>query len=848
MRTRLREHGLAQARTFSWDRSALAALAAMEQLVAGAAPAADMPWERQQQLSSDRYRDLLRKVAREYRTASHPDDEELKLLAEVMARNLQLTERIRRGRALPDKLSWRIEGPFDSSYSLALLNRETALALTQLGHDVALHSTEGPGDFAPNPAFLQANPALAKLHALVATMSQEQADVCSRNLYPPRVEDMRSRLNLLHHYAWEESAFPHEWVTAFNEHLQGMTCLSKHVQKVMVDQGVCVPMHTSGCGVDHWLRVKADRPRPAPGRAFRFLHVSSCFPRKGADVLLRAYGAAFTNADDVTLVIKTFANPHNEIRTWLADARRDNPAYPDVVILEEDMSDGELKGLLEQCHVLVAPSRAEGFGMPLAEAMLSGLPVITTGWSGQLDFCTPETAWLVDFTFTPAQTHFGLFGSVWAEPDQDHLAGTMREVHALPPTERRARADRGRELLLSQFTWRHVAERLVESARTFSMPGNPGEQRIGWISTWNTKCGIATYSSHLIHSLPADVTVFAAHAPERTAVDGTEVVRCWEQGDHDTLDELSAAIDAAGVTTLVLQFNYGFFQLERLAEFLLAQRAAGRVVIVTLHATIDPEHVRHKRLEILVPALRACQRVLVHSPADLNRLKRHRLLDNVTLFPHGILDWPEPTPRAPARTFEIASYGFFLPHKGLPQLVEAVALLHREGREVRLNMVNAEYPIADSAQLVAEVKALAQGLMVSHLVEFCTDFLDDHASLHKLNAADLVVFPYQNTGESASGAVRYGLASGRPVAVTPLAIFDDVQAVTFRLPGQTPQDIAAGIARLMDDIAAGAPRIADMQAEAGRWRASHRYSRLGERLYNMMNALHAEQAASPQPL
>ena len=843
MRTRLREHGLAQARTFSWDRSAVTALAALERLVAGATPAASVPWERQQQLSADRYRDLLRQVARECRAAPHRDDEELKLLAEVMARNLQQVERIRRGRPLPEKLSWRVEGPFDSSYSLALLNRETALALSQMGHEVALHSTEGPGDFAPSPAFLQANPALARLHGLVASMSQERADVCSRNLYPPRVEDMRSRLNLLHHYAWEESAFPHEWATAFNEHLQGMTCLSTHVRKVMVDQGVCVPMRTSGCGVDHWQRVKADRGRPCPGRAFRFLHVSSCFPRKGADVLLRAYGDAFTIADDVTLVIKTFANPHNEIRAWLADARRDNPAYPDVVILEEDMSDGELKGLLEQCHVLVAPSRAEGFGMPLAEAMLSGLPVITTGWSGQLDFCNPDTAWLIDFSFTPAQTHFGLFGSVWAEPDREHLARTMREVRALPPSERRAKADRGRDLLLSQFTWRQVAERLVDAARAFSLHDKAGEQRIGWITTWNTKCGIATYSSHLIHSLPGDVTVFAAHAPERTAVDGTEVMRSWEQGDHDTLDELAAAIDAAGMTTLVLQFNYGFFQLERLAEFLLAQRAAGRIVVVTLHATIDPAHVQHKRLEILVPALRACQRILVHAPADLNRLKRHGLLDNVTLFPHGILDWPEPAPRTSGKRFEIASYGFFLPHKGLPQLVEALALLHRDGRDVRLNMVNAEYPIADSAQLVKQVKELARTLSVSHLVEFCTDFLEDEASLARLAAADLVVFPYQNTGESASGAVRYGLASGRPVAVTPLAIFDDVQTVTFRLPGQTPQDIAAGIAALMDDMAAGAPRIRDTQANAARWRASHRYSRLGERLHGMLGALHLEHHA-----
>jgi glycosyltransferase involved in cell wall biosynthesis len=843
LRQRLGQHGLAQAHRFSWDRSGIAALAALESLVADDPEQESISWERQQQLSAQRYRALLDRVADEYRGAANVDDEELKLLADIIARNLDQTDCIRRSRSLPDQLTWRLEGPFDSSYSLALLNRETALALHQLGHDVALHSTEGPGDFSPNPAFLEANPVVAQLHGRVAALRQEDADVCSRNLYPPRVNDMRGRLNMLHHYAWEESAFPYEWVSDFNEHLQGMTCLSTHVEKVMVDQGVSIPMSTSGCGVDHWERVQADRSRLSQGRSFRFLHVSSCFPRKGADVLLRAYGDAFSDADDVTLVIKTFANPHNEIHAWLSEARRGNTAYPDVVILEEDMSDSQLKGLLEACHVMVAPSRAEGFGMPLAEAMLSGLSVITTGWSGQLDFCNPSTAWLVDFSFAPAQTHFGLFGSVWAEPDQAHLASTMRAVHDLPPEARRARANAGRALLLERFTWRAVAGRLIGAARAFSASAPVSEQKIGWITTWNSKCGIATYSAHLAHSLPVPVTVFAAHANGRTAIDGPEVVRCWEAGDSDTLSELSAAINAAGITTLILQFNYGFFQFKHLGAFLANQREAGRTVIAMLHATIDPVNAPHKRLEALVPELRGCDRILVHSVGDLNRLKGHGLLDNVALFPHGVLDWCEPQARPVGRTFRIASYGFFLPHKGLPQLVEAIAILRQAGRNVHLTMVNAEYPIPESAALVAEVKETVRKLGIKDQVDFCTDFLEDHDSLAQLDAADLIVFPYQNTAESASGAVRYGLVSGRPVAVTPLSIFDDVSRATFRFDGESARDIAEGIARLIDDINAGAARIEQVRLEAERWRAAHRYSRLGERLHNMATALRAVRPA-----
>ncbi|RLA72681.1 MAG: hypothetical protein DRG30_07120, partial [Epsilonproteobacteria bacterium] len=129
---------------------------------------------------------------------------------------------------LGEKIVWRVEGPFDSSYSLALLNRETSLALSKLGHDVQLHSTEGGGDFLPNETFLEMHYELKKLYNKSIGHCEQEVDVSSRNIYPPRVKDMKSPINLLHHYAWEESAFPQQWVEDFNHYLSGMTCLSTH--------------------------------------------------------------------------------------------------------------------------------------------------------------------------------------------------------------------------------------------------------------------------------------------------------------------------------------------------------------------------------------------------------------------------------------------------------------------------------------------------------------------------------------------------------------------------------------------------------------------------------------------
>ena len=63
----------------------------------------------------------------------------------------------------------------------------------------------------------------------------------------------------------------------------------------------------------------------------------------------------------------------------------------------------------------------------------------------------------------------------------------------------------------------------------------------------------------------------------------------------------------------------------------------------------------------------------------------------------------------------------------------------------------------------------------------------------------MVVYPYQETQELVSAAVRLGLASLAPVVCTPLAIFDDLGSVIPRLPGTAPEDIAEGLRQLANN-------------------------------------------------
>ena len=203
-RRSLREHALVQATKFSWDHCAERAIAAFEQFGKDHSVTPPADWSEISARREQGYQQLIDGIVQIPRQPVGPSDTDLMDVARCIATNRSRTERIARARQLPDCITWRIEGPFDSSYSLALVNRETARALDALGHYVILHSTEGPGDFPANPEFLRTHPDIARLHARSLEVSAGQADVTSRNLYPPRVVDMDCRMNLIHGYAWEE--------------------------------------------------------------------------------------------------------------------------------------------------------------------------------------------------------------------------------------------------------------------------------------------------------------------------------------------------------------------------------------------------------------------------------------------------------------------------------------------------------------------------------------------------------------------------------------------------------------------------------------------------------------------
>jgi glycosyltransferase involved in cell wall biosynthesis len=87
----------------------------------------------------------------------------------------------------------------------------------------------------------------------------------------------------------------------------------------------------------------------------------------------------------------------------------------------------------------------------MLEAMNLKVPVICTGYSGNMEFCSESTAWLVDYDevqLGPDDYIFVKQGQKWAEPNLDDAARQFKLVYS-DPAERTKRVD---------AAYRHVQE------------------------------------------------------------------------------------------------------------------------------------------------------------------------------------------------------------------------------------------------------------------------------------------------------------------------------------------------------------------------------------------------------
>ncbi|MGE4420282.1 MAG: glycosyltransferase [Sulfurimonas sp.] len=587
-----------------------------------------------------------------------------------------------------------------------------------------------------------------------------------------------------------------------------------------------------------------------------FLYTASFDQRKNHHRLIEAFSLLPSEVREEFQVV-IVGNGWDSIYEHFKSLAKGFGLTKDDIVFAGYMPDDELLAIYNNAFAFVFVSLSEGFGLPALEAMSCGVATI-----GSNTTSIPEVVGCSEALFNPYDVKSISSKMLRLVQDSDFRDSLVS--HALKYSKK--------------FSWSASAKKTIEAfediyARTKNVqdfsniynktvkalcelklqnPLNETElsqiasaieanekaskhyrvNKIGWITTFNTRCGIAMYSKYLMGAHRDEYTIFAPRDTNLVAQDDKNIYRLFDVG-VDELRELYNKIVELEITTLVIQFNYGFFDFNYFDIFIREVTSLGVRVFITLHSTTDTIE---KELCEIKNALLCAQKVIVHSDKDIKVLKSLGIYKNVELFAQGIIDLQpsNKTDFMPKKGFTLATYGFMLPHKGFLETLEAFHMLLKKEPDVHLLMINALYPADISKKLLESIEQKISSYGIEKNVMIISDFLDDEQSIAYLKSADLVLYPYQETGESSSAALRMAIASEVSIMATPLPIFDDVKEFVNFTGGTSSKEIFASLENFLYNLRNNNHEIEQNIQKSKEYKNKYAYSKLSKLLYKML--------------
>jgi len=338
-------------------------------------------------------------------------------------------------------------------------------------------------------------------------------------------ERARGARRIIGQTIWETDRLPAHWPALINQ-LDAVIVPSEWNREVFASSGIVIPILIS----PHLPRFADLRVDPAERERLRarlpdlsgrrvFYTISTWLERKGVAPLIEAFTDAFTDDDPVALVIKTTPYdlerirrdpghegerapvlPQFEAMIGRAVLRR-RRAPPPILLITDEMSDGEVLALHEWGDVFVSLFRGEGWGLGAFEAAWLGKPCIVTGWSGPTAYLSAETAYFVDWTATPVRPGEPNASYTpdqnWAEPDVASAVAGLRAVVA-DPGEAERRAKKAASHLRQTIEPDRVADQLWQDIRSV-VP--QARNALSSSSFWQRLAGGSSLSRRLMRAL-----------------------------------------------------------------------------------------------------------------------------------------------------------------------------------------------------------------------------------------------------------------------------------------------------------------------------------------------------------
>lgn len=264
---------------------------------------------------------------------------------------------------------------------------------------------------------------------------------------------LRGCLNVaLPGHEWDR--YPPRWVNLLNAFDQ-VWAYSTHIAETLVRSGVLRPVIYLPLPVDtESVLEKTSYNTVGP---FRMLSCGEPHFRKGFHLLILGFQKAFPQTGEATLTIKTSPGC-----VW-------NPPREDIEILSEHLSREDLLSLYHRFDAYVTASLAEGLGMPVAEAIMAGLPVAANQWGGHRDLLAEGGFFPIPYAEVEqpfcSDPDFYTEGQRCALSSPQGIAETLHTMACASPSERAAKAIQARMTLMKKFSFDRTSAMLDQGIK-----------------------------------------------------------------------------------------------------------------------------------------------------------------------------------------------------------------------------------------------------------------------------------------------------------------------------------------------------------------------------------------------
>lgn len=246
----------------------------------------------------------------------------------------------------------------------------------------------------------------------------------------------------------ESDGVSHSWPEKLNS-MDYIIVPNEFCKRVFIKSGVTKPIKIISYGADAEKFDYCERPKR---KVFTFGIVGylDATDRKGAFDVIRAFTSEFEADEPVRLILKS-SEANFGYYSNFSDKR--------ITTIARNLNYQDLSELYRILDCFVFPSKAEGIGLPPQEAMLTGLPVILTNWSGMEDIAKSDISYPLNPIRFEKRPNFIEQDGHWAIIDIQELMYWMRYVYE-HQNEAKNKGKKAAQFMRENFSWDKCAGKL----------------------------------------------------------------------------------------------------------------------------------------------------------------------------------------------------------------------------------------------------------------------------------------------------------------------------------------------------------------------------------------------------